>query len=212
MNRSFLERPVTEVAPELLGMVLRCGGCSGRVVEVEAYAGADDPASHGFGGQTRRNKVMFARPGLLYVYFTYGMHWCANVVCEPEGACAAVLIRALSPLSAVEKMWERRPAARRLRDLCSGPAKLTAALGIDGSHDGVDLLSPKSPVRLTSEGIAPPEVVGQSSRIGVRNGAELPWRWYASGDPNVSRRALRPPSPPRTPRPLRPPRASRPSS
>lgn len=187
MNKDFLERPVVEVAPELLGMVLSCGGRAGRVVEVEAYAGADDPASHGFGGKTRRNKVMFARAGLLYVYFTYGMHWCANVVCEPEGACAAVLIRALSPLSAVEDMWERRPAARRLADLCSGPAKLTSALGIDGSHDGVDLLSPESPVRLLSDGDASPDVVGQSSRIGVRAGVDLQWRWYASGDPNVSR-------------------------
>ena len=185
-DRSFLERPVTAVAPDLLGMVLACGDRAGRIVEVEAYGGADDPASHGHRGRTPRNEVMFGPPGHLYVYFTYGMHWCANVVCEPDGRCGAVLVRALAPLGGLEEMWPARPKARRERDLCSGPAKLTAALGIDQRHNGADLLDPASPVSLRLRASGPPEWA-TSARIGITTATDRQWRWYVPGDPNVSR-------------------------
>ncbi len=185
-DRAFFERPVTVVAPELLGMVLACGDRAGRIVEVEAYGGADDPASHGHRGRTPRNAVMFGPPGHLYVYFTYGMHWCANVVCEPKGRCGAVLVRALAPLRGVEAMWADRPKAQRERDLCSGPAKLTAALGIDSVHNGADLLDPASPVALQHHDSRPLRHA-TSGRIGITAATERPWRWYVPGDPNVSR-------------------------
>ncbi|MCY3559715.1 MAG: DNA-3-methyladenine glycosylase [bacterium] len=185
-GRGFFERPVAAVAPELLGMVLACGDRAGRIVEVEAYGGAEDPASHGHRGRTPRNEVMFGPPGRLYVYFSYGMHWCANVVCEPEGRCGAVLLRALAPLRGVEDMWADRPKARRTRDLCSGPAKLTAALGIDGHHNGADLLDPASPVAILEDG-AGTSTHASSGRIGISAATERPWRWYVPGDLNVSR-------------------------
>ena len=124
----FYARPPQEVAPELLGKVLQTSSAAGRIVEVEAYDGSDDPGSHAYRGPTPRTEVMFGPPGHLYVYFSYGMHWCANVVCRDEGSAAAVLIRALSPMKGQAVMYERRPAAVRERDLCSGPAKLCAAL------------------------------------------------------------------------------------
>lgn len=186
VGRSFFERPVTDVAPELLGMVLACGDRAGRIVEVEAYGGADDPASHGHRGRTPRNEVMFGPPGHLYVYFTYGMHWCANVVCEPDGYCGAVLLRALAPLRGTADMWADRPAARRERDLCSGPAKLTAALDISREHNGTDLTDPASPVRLLQRD-APAAAAATSTRIGITAATERAWRWYIPGDPNVSR-------------------------
>ncbi len=167
-------------------MVLACGDRAGRIVEVEAYGGADDPASHGHRGHTPRNDVMFGPPGHLYVYFTYGMHWCANVVCEPEGTCAAVLIRALAPVRGIDAMWADRPAARRERDLCSGPAKLTAAFGIDGRHNGTDLTESDSPVTLHHHDQSPPPRA-TGTRIGITAATDIPWRWYVPGDPNISR-------------------------
>lgn len=186
LERAFFERPVTAVAPDLVGMVLACGARAGRIVEVEAYGGADDPASHGHRGRTPRNEVMFGPPGHLYVYFSYGMHWCANVVCEPDGRCGAVLLRALAPVRGIDNMWADRPKARRERDLCSGPAKLTAALGIAGDHNGVDLLAPVSPASLHPRDSNPPELA-RSARIGISLATDRPWRWYVPGDPNVSR-------------------------
>jgi DNA-3-methyladenine glycosylase len=186
LRRSFFERPATAVAPDLLGMVLACGDRAGRIVEVEAYGGAADPASHGHRGRTARNDVMFGPPGHLYVYFTYGMHWCANVVCEPDGICGAVLVRALAPVGGVDAMWVHRPAARRERDLCSGPAKLTAALGIGGGHNGSDLIDPAAPVRLLRRDADSPRYA-TSSRIGITAATDVPWRWYVPGDPNISR-------------------------
>ena len=185
-DRSFFERPVIAVAPDLLGMVLACGDRAGRIVEVEAYGGADDPASHGHRGRTPRNEVMFGPPGHLYVYFSYGMHWCANVVCEPDGRCGAVLLRALAPQRGIDAMWADRPKARRARDLCSGPAKLTAALGITGDHNGADLLEVASTVILQRRDGEPPGCA-TSGRVGISAATERPWRWYVPGEPNISR-------------------------
>ena len=189
VERDELERPAVEVAPALLGRVLQMGDRSGRIVEVEAYMGADDPASHAYRGPTTRNATMFGPPGHLYVYFTYGMHWCANVVTGTEGVGTAVLIRALAPLTGVEEMRAARPAARRDRDLCSGPAKLTQALGIDGTLDGVDVCDPGSPVRLLDDGWRPDGEPIVAPRIGITRAVEHLWRWYLGDDPNVSRRA-----------------------
>lgn len=132
---------------------------------------------------------MFGPPGRLYVYFSYGMHWCTNIVCDIEGTCAAVLVRALTPLDGLAVMRRRRPAARRDRDLCSGPAKLSAALGIDGELDGLDLAAADAPVRIGSSatGGSP---YATSTRIGLSpgRGEELPWRWYVPGVADVSGR------------------------
>lgn len=139
--RDWLEKRARDVAPGLLGWVLSVDGCHGRIVEVEAYEGASDPASHAYGGPTPRSAVMFGPAGHLYVYLIYGMHHCANVVCGPVGSGGAVLIRALAPLEGEERMWERRPRARRRTDLCSGPGKLCQALAIDRADDGCDLFA-----------------------------------------------------------------------
>ena len=190
LPRDFYARSALEVAPDLLNKVLvGPDGRTGRIVEVEAYRGADDPGSHGFRGMTRRNATMFGPPGRLYVYFTYGMHWCANVVAETDGVSAAVLLRALTPLEGIDAMYAARgPAARRDRDLCSGPAKLTQALGIDGDLDGADLVAGDRRVNIIDDGQPPPEVPVVTTRIGLSNGADLPWRFYANGVPDLSRR------------------------
>jgi DNA-3-methyladenine glycosylase len=131
---------------------------------------------------------MFGPPGFLYVYFTYGMHWCANVVCGPEGEAAAVLIRALEPTAGIDEMWEARPAARVERDLCSGPAKLCQALGITGSDNGTDLLAgPPDPVRLMDDGTPPPTRPGRGTRIGISVATDKRWRFWVPGSPSVSR-------------------------
>jgi DNA-3-methyladenine glycosylase len=185
LARSFYARPATEVAPDLLGKLLVHDGCAGRIVEVEAYC-EDDEASHSFRGPTERNRVMFGPPGLLYVYFSYGMHWCANAVCEPEGRGAAVLIRALEPIAGIDAMRARRTRARRDRDLCSGPAKLTAALGIGSDHYGLDLVDGPGP-RIVDDGTPPPRRPGRGPRIGISKAVEKRWRWYVEGNPHVSR-------------------------
>jgi DNA-3-methyladenine glycosylase len=190
-------RPQT-VAPWLLNKVLVRGERAGRIVEVEAYHGANDAASHAYRGLTPRTAVMFGPPGFLYVYFTYGMHWCANVVCGPDGEAAAVLIRALAPLAGLEAMRAARPAARTDRDLCNGPAKLCQALGITGADSGVDLLARRArahsqsdadgdgPVRLLDDGTPPPRRPGRGTRIGIRVATEKRWRFWVPGDPHVS--------------------------
>ena len=160
-------------------------GRSGRIVEVEAYAGAEDPAAHSYRGQTKRNATMFGPPGHLYVYFSYGMHWCANASC---GNGAGVLIRALEPLSGLERMRLSRPKAKRDTELCNGPGKLAQALGISGANDGADLVKGDQGFRILDDGnplLADPV---QSKRIGITKAAHEPWRWYIAGNPNISKR------------------------
>ena len=187
--RDFYRRDARAVARELLNKVLiRADGRAGRIVEVEAYCGGDDPASHSFKGPTRRNAVMFGPPGHLYVYFTYGMHWCCNPVCGEDGEGVAVLLRALAPLDGIETMREiRGPAARRDRDLCSGPAKLCEAFGITKLDNGVDLVTGDGGLWIADDGTPPPRAPGNGIRVGITQGAEHPWRWWVPGDPNVSR-------------------------
>jgi len=190
---SFYRRDPREVAVDLLNKLLvrddpDFGRVGGRIVEVEAYLGAGiDPGSHAFRGPTRRNATMFGPPGRLYVYFTYGMHWCSNVVCNPEGGGGAVLLRALQPRDGLDVMWSRRPKAKRERDLCSGPARLAQSLALTGDLDGADLSA--GPVLLLDDGTPPPAAPGNSVRIGLSpgKGDESPWRWWVPGDPNVSR-------------------------
>ncbi len=180
------------MAPALLGKVLvrwLPGGrlLAGRIVEVEAYAGAADPASHAFRGRTARSATMFGRAGLLYVYFTYGMHHCANVVCGEPGIAEAVLLRALEPLAGLEEMRARRPAARTDLALCSGPARLCEALGIDRSLDGADLVPAEAAapsgggIVLLDDGTTAPARPLRGERIGlgasVGTAATWPWRF-----------------------------------
>ena len=186
LDSEFCNRSPVELAPLLLNKVLQHGARRGRIVEVEAYTAADDPASHAYRGQTKRNAAMFGPAGRLYVYRCYGVHWCANVVCWPTGQAGAVLIRALAPLAGQDEMQAARPRAQRRRDLCAGPGRLTEALGINAAHDGVDLSI--GPVLLLDDQVAPPKQPIASTRIGIRHAAERPWRWYVVGDENVSRR------------------------
>ena len=187
LARSFYRRDPREVAPQLLNKLLVRGERAGRIVEVEAYCGGEDPGSHAFRGRTQRNATMFGRPGLLYVYFTYGMHWCANAVCGEEGVGTAVLLRALAPVAGVEEMRAARVRARRDRDLCSGPAKLCQALGLDRAYDGADLVTGDRGLLVVDDGVAPPEAPANGVRVGLSAGAEHPWRWWVPGEPNLSR-------------------------
>ena len=206
LPRAFYARDPRLVAPDLLGKVLvRTGPAgvpdrAGRIVEVEAYCGGEDPGSHAYRGMTDRNRVMFGPPGGLYVYFTYGMHWCANAVCGEVGDGLAVLLRALAPIDGLEAMRAARPRARRERDLCSGPAKLCQALGLDRAFDGADLVTGGEGVTIVDDGTAPAAAdVVVDRRIGLTRGAEHEWRWLVAGDPNVSVAAGRSRPPRRAP-------------
>jgi DNA-3-methyladenine glycosylase len=189
LPRRFYDRDPRDVAPELLGKLLVRGERVGRIVEVEAYVGSIDAGSHAFRGPTARNSTMFGPPGHLYVYFTYGMHWCANAVCSEAGVGHAVLLRALAPVAGLEEMRAARGARFADRDLCSGPAKLCQAFGIDRAFDGADLVKGDRGVRLCDDGTPPPAAPAQSLRIGLAHGKghEHPWRWFVPDDPNVSR-------------------------
>jgi DNA-3-methyladenine glycosylase len=187
VDRQDLARESVRVAPWLLNKVFVHDGRAGRIVEVEAYAGAVDPASHAYGGPTNRNRVMFGPAGHLYVYFTYGMHWCANVVTGGDGVAGAVLLRALAPLDGLAAMRLARPRAVRDRDLCNGPAKLCQALGIDRAFDGADVVTGDRGVLLLDDGMPPPRRPGRGPRVGITKAVEKPWRWWVPGDPNVSR-------------------------
>jgi len=194
--RTLLARDGRDVAPLLLNKLLAHGDTVGRIVEVEAYAGFEDPASHAFRGETPRTEVMFGPAGHLYVYFTYGMHWCANVVCGEDGTASAVLIRAVAPVEGIEVMRTRRLAARRDRDLTNGPAKVCQALGIDGAQNGADLVAGDRGVVLLDDGTPPPDHPAASTRIGITVGTEHEWRWFVPDDPFVSSaRATRPRDP-----------------
>jgi DNA-3-methyladenine glycosylase len=176
LGRSFYTRDALEVAPDLLNKVLVAGECAGRIVEVEAYR-ADDPASHSFRRQTLRNAAMFGPGGLLYVYFTYGMHFCANVVTGRDGDGQAVLLRAVTPCRGIEIMRSRR-AARSDRALADGPGKLCQAFGLDRSADGTDLVRSQD-LFVVDDGTPPPTAPLVGPRVGIRHGVEHPWRWRA---------------------------------
>ena len=181
LSRDFFARSVHEVAPELIGATLLVAGIGGRIVEVEAYD-QQDPASHGFRGRTPRNATMFGPAGYAYVYRSYGIHWCLNLVCAGEGEAEAVLIRALEPTDGIEVQQERR-GLEDGRALCSGPGKLCQALAITREHDGLALDAP--PFRLEARAAAPEIVAGP--RIGITRAVEAPWRYLEAGSRYVSR-------------------------
>lgn len=189
VGRRLLSGPASSVAPLLLNKVIvvdHGGGDrrSGRIVEVEAYAGIDDPASHAARGMTSRNAPMFARAGTVYVYFTYGMHWCANVVTGVVGDAQAVLLRAVEPLDGVDAMRAARPRARRERDLANGPAKLCQALGIAAWANGVDAVAAAATqpsVSLWDDGTPPPSDPVVGPRVGISVAVDTPWRFRVPG-------------------------------
>ena len=181
LKRDFFARSVHEVAPELIGATLLMGEVGGTVVEVEAYD-QEDPASHAYGGRTARNATMFGPAGHAYVYRSYGIHWCLNLVCGTENDAEAVLIRALEPTAGIELQRQRR-GVEDLRKLCSGPGKLCQALSITGEHDGLPLDRP--PFRLEERREVPQIATGP--RIGITRAAELPWRYGLLGSPFLSR-------------------------
>jgi DNA-3-methyladenine glycosylase len=182
LGREFFARSVHEVAPDLIGATLLVDGVGGPIVEVEAYD-HEDPASHGFGGRTARNVSMFGPPGHAYVYRSYGIHWCLNLVCAGEGRAEAVLVRALEPRHGLETMRARR-GVEAPRDLCSGPGKLCQALGVTRRHDGLALDEP--PFELLAREAAPE--IATCPRVGITRAAELSWRYGLKGSPFVSRR------------------------
>ena len=184
LRREFFARSVHEVAPELIGVTLLVDGVGGRIVEVEAYD-QEDPASHGFRGPTPRTASMFGPPGHVYVYRSYGIHWCLNVVCDVEGRAEAALIRALEPTHGLDAMRERR-GLDDVRALCSGPGKLCQALALTREHDGLALDEP--PFELLERTGTPEIAVGQ--RIGITRAAELPWRYGLAGSRYLSRPLL----------------------
>jgi DNA-3-methyladenine glycosylase len=179
------DRSVHEIAPELIGATLLVDGVGGRIVEVEAYD-REDPASHGYGGPTRRNASMFGPPGHAYVYRSYGIHWCLNLVCEGEGVPSAVLVRAIEPTQGLDEMRLRR-GLEDPRLLASGPGRLCQALAITGEHDGLPLDQPPFELR---EHNGPVEVVA-GARVGITRATELPWRYAEAGSRFLSR-PLRP--------------------
>jgi len=182
--RTFYERDTVTVARELLGKLLVHGRTAGRIVEVEAYLGLEDRAAHAARGVTERTRVLFGPPGKAYVYFIYGMYECLNLVAEPDGTPGCVLVRALEPVAGIALMRKRRPAAKRLHDLASGPGRLTLALGIARRLYGADLIDGPLTVR---QWPGAPFEIGVSPRIGIRECADWPLRFFIRGNPFVSR-------------------------
>jgi len=194
LGGEFFQGDAREVARALIGKLLvRDDGRVARLVEVEAYMGTQDPGSHAFRGPTPRASIMFGPPGRLYVYFSYGVHWCANIVCGPEGTASAVLLRAAEPIGGLEPMRVARRNGRAVdlpvRDLCRGPGRLTQAFGINGAHNGLDL-SPadRALLWLEDDGRGPGGEIVATARVGLANerGAELPWRYVLLGSPWAS--------------------------
>jgi DNA-3-methyladenine glycosylase len=202
LARAFFARPVLQVAPELLGRTVTHAGVTVRLTEVEAYGGSNDPGSHAFKGQTPRTRVMFGEPGGLYVYFTYGMHWCANLVCGSAGAASAVLLRAGEVVEGLEVARTRRGGVPD-RDLARGPARLTMALALTRDQNGIDTTAADSPLvlRAAAPGLVPSLGVGTASgvpdvrvrsgpRVGVSgpggDAAAYPWRFWLDGEETVS--------------------------
>ena len=184
MKRAFFERPVLEVAHDLVGCVVTHDDTAGVIVETEAYH-ESEAACHAYVGVTPRTRVLFGPPGRAYVYFSYGMHWMLNAVCEPAGVGAAVLIRALEPVDGIEHMRERR-GLEAARQLCSGPGKLTQALGIAAELNDTDLL--RGPIAFSDRPRAWRDVaVDVDVRVGITKAADLPWRFVAAGNRFVSR-------------------------
>lgn len=190
VDRDRLARPALVVAPQLLGAVLvsDVGGerVAVRLTEVEAYEGLEDPASHAFRGRTVRTAVMFGPPGHLYCYFTYGMHWCANIVCATDGLAAAVLLRAGQVIEGVDAARERRPAARRDAELARGPARLATCLALGRATNGIDLCDPSSDVRLGSMPVRRRRDIAAGPRVGITVATERAWRFWLDTDPTVS--------------------------
>src|SRR5262252_6869031 len=181
LRRSFFDRPVLDVAPELIGATLLVDGVGGVIVELEAYHHTD-PAAHSYNGPTPRNEVMFGPPGYVYVYRSYGIHWCVNFVCEKQGSASAVLIRALEPTHGLAAMRRRR-GLDDVRALCSGPGKLTQALGITGHHNGLALDAPPFALHARTGKV---EIVS-GVRIGITKAVDLPWRYGMKGSKFLSK-------------------------
>lgn len=181
LRRSFFDRSVHDVAPDLIGATLFVDDIGGMIVEVEAYHHTD-PAAHSYVGRTERNAVMFGRPGYAYVYRSYGIHWCLNFVCEEQGSASAVLIRALEPTQGLATMRRRR-GLREERALCSGPGKLCEALGVTHKHNGLPL--DRTPFELRAHGEIPDVVTGV--RIGITKAADKPWRYGLKGSKFLSK-------------------------
>jgi DNA-3-methyladenine glycosylase len=196
LPRDFFARSSLQVAPDLLGCVIAHETTEGLVAvmltEVEAYDGENDPASHAYRGRTARNAVMFGPPGHVYVYFTYGMHFCMNLVCQPEHGASAVLLRAGRVIEGVPLAMARRSRhlARTLPrevDLARGPARLCEALAVDLSHDGADAVDPASPLRaLAASAPVPAADISRGPRVGISRAADVPWRFWIYGEPTVS--------------------------
>jgi DNA-3-methyladenine glycosylase len=196
LPRDFFARPSVQVAPELLGCVIVHETAEGlaavMLTEVEAYDGENDPASHAYHGRTARNAVMFGPPGHVYVYFTYGMHYCMNLVCQPEHGASAVLLRAGRVIDGVPLATARR--ARRLSrtaprevDLARGPARLCEALALDLSHDGADAVDPASALRaFAAQAPVPAADISRGPRVGISRAADVAWRFWITGEPTVS--------------------------
>lgn len=182
LSRPFFARSVHEVAPELVGCTLLVDGVGGRVVEVEAYD-PTDPASHGYRGKTSRNRSMFGPPGHAYVYRSYGLHWCLNLVCDGEGTASAVLVRALEPTHGLEAMAVRR-GTDDPRLLCSGPGRLCQALGVTAAYDGLPLDEPPFTLLCRTAAVE----LASGRRVGISQAAERPWRYALAGSPFLSRR------------------------
>lgn len=181
LRRSFFDRSVHKVAPDLIGATLFVGGVGGIIVELEAYHHTD-PAAHSYNGRTERNAVMFGPAGYAYVYRSYGIHWCLNFVCEEEGSASAVLIRALEPVHGLAAM-QRRRGLHEARALCSGPGKLCEALGVTHAQNGLPL--DRAPFELRARSGTPDIATGV--RIGITKAAEKPWRYGLKGSPFLSK-------------------------